>query len=62
MNPRRRKLRLTAAGLAVVALIAAGCSSSSPSSTGASSGGKVTGGTATVALPAGITYSWIFPF
>ena len=62
MNLWRPKLRLAAAGLAVVALIAAGCSSSGPGSTGASSGAKVTGGTATIALPAGITYSWIFPF
>ena len=64
MNIWRRKLGLAAAGVAAVALVAAGCSSSGPSSTGgsASSGAKVAGGTAMVALPAGITYSWIFPF
>jgi peptide/nickel transport system substrate-binding protein len=64
MNFGRRKLRLAAvATVAAVALIAAGCSSSgSSSSTGGSAGTKVAGGTATVTLPAGVTYNWIFPF
>jgi peptide/nickel transport system substrate-binding protein len=59
----RRKLRLAAiAGVGAVALIAAGCgSNSSPPGTG-SSGAAVKGGTASIALPAGVTYSWIFPF
>jgi peptide/nickel transport system substrate-binding protein len=59
----RRKLRLAAiAGVGAVALIAAGCGSSGSSSSSGSSGAAVKGGTATVALPAGVTYSWIFPF
>jgi peptide/nickel transport system substrate-binding protein len=57
-----RKLRLAAvAGVAAVALAAASCSSTSspgPAATGAT----VKGGTATIALPAGVTYSNIFPF
>jgi peptide/nickel transport system substrate-binding protein len=64
MHLGRRKLRLgAAAAVAVVALVAAACSSSgsSSSSTGAA-GTKVIGGTASVALPAGVTYNWIFPF
>jgi peptide/nickel transport system substrate-binding protein len=64
MNPWRRKLRLGAVAVAAVAaLAAAGCStSSSPPSTSAAPGTPVKGGTATVALPAGVTLSWIFPF
>jgi len=65
MNVWRRKLRLAAvAAASVVALIAAGCSSSGGSggSGSASSGVPVKGGTATVALPAGVTNDWIFPF
>ncbi|HTZ30681.1 MAG TPA: peptide ABC transporter substrate-binding protein, partial [Streptosporangiaceae bacterium] len=46
--------------MAAAALIAAGCSSNGSSSS--SSGGPVKGGTATVALPADVTYNWIFPF
>jgi peptide/nickel transport system substrate-binding protein len=43
-------------------MVAAACSSS-PAPPGGTSGGKpVKGGTASVALPAGITYNWIFPF
>jgi peptide/nickel transport system substrate-binding protein len=64
MNLGRRKLRLGAvAAVAAAALIAAACSSggSNSSSTG-TSGTKVKGGTATIALPAGITYNWMFPF
>jgi peptide/nickel transport system substrate-binding protein len=57
----RRKLRVAAAGVAAVALTAAGCSSSGTSSTG-TSGAKIQGGTALIALPSGITQSWIWPF
>ena len=66
MNLWRRKLRLGAvAAVGVVSLIAAACSSSGSGSGGsnsASSGTPVKGGTATVALPAGVTNNWIFPF
>jgi peptide/nickel transport system substrate-binding protein len=65
MNLWRRKLRLTAvAAVGVVSLVAAACSSSGGSSGGgsATSGTPVNGGTATVALPAGVTNNWIFPF
>ena len=66
MNLWRRKLRFAAvAVLAAVAMVAAACSSSSSSSPARSSssgGTPVTGGTATIALPAGVTYNWIFPF
>jgi peptide/nickel transport system substrate-binding protein len=64
MKVWRRKLRLAAiAGVSAVALIAAGCGSSGGGSSSSSSGGAaVKGGTASVALPAGVTYSWIFPF
>ena len=65
MNLWRRKLRLAAvAAVGAVALIAAGCSSSGSSSGGSSSssGVPVKGGTATVAMPAGVTYDWLFPF
>jgi peptide/nickel transport system substrate-binding protein len=63
MNLWGRKLRLAAiAGVGVVALIAAGCSSSSSPSSSSSSGAAGKGGTATVALPAGVTNNWIFPF
>jgi peptide/nickel transport system substrate-binding protein len=65
MTMWRRKLRLAAvAAASVAALIAAGCSSSGGSGGGgsASSGVPVKGGTATVALPAGVTNDWIFPF
>jgi peptide/nickel transport system substrate-binding protein len=64
MHLGRRKLRLAAvAVVAAVAMVAAACSSSgSNSSSTSTSGQAVTGGTARVALPAGITYSWIFPF
>src|SRR5215469_9625985 len=64
MHLGRRKLRLAAvAAVAAVAMVAAACSSSS-STTGSTpaAGSKVQGGTALIALPAGITQSWIFPF
>jgi peptide/nickel transport system substrate-binding protein len=65
MNVWRRKLRLAAvAGVAVAGLVAAGCGSSGGSNSGSGGGGgsKVKGGTVTVALPAGVTYNYIFPF
>jgi peptide/nickel transport system substrate-binding protein len=63
MNLLRRRLRLAAvAGVVAVGLIAAGCSSSGSSSSSSSGGAPVKGGTATVALPAGVTYNYIFPF
>jgi peptide/nickel transport system substrate-binding protein len=49
------------AAVSVIALIAGGCSSSGGGNS-ASSGVPVNGGTANVTLPAGVTYSWIFPF
>ena len=57
MNLLRPKLRLAAiAGVSVVALVAAGCGASGgTSSSGGSTGARVKGGTALVALPAGIT-------
>jgi peptide/nickel transport system substrate-binding protein len=60
-----RKLRLVAAaGIAAFGLVAAACSSTSapPGSAGGTSGKPSSGGTATIALPAGVTYSNIFPF
>ena len=64
MNLGRRKLRLAAVGaVAAIAMVAAGCSSGGGGSSSSSSGGTpVSGGTATVALPAGVTYNYIFPF
>ena len=66
MFPRRRRLRLAGiAAAAAVALLAAGCGASSggsSSSSSSSSGAPVTGGTAKVALKAGVTLNWIFPF
>jgi peptide/nickel transport system substrate-binding protein len=64
MKFRRRKLRLAAVAVtAAVALAAAACSSSGSSSPSSSSSGTpISGGTASVALPPGVTYNWIFPF
>jgi peptide/nickel transport system substrate-binding protein len=57
----RRTQRLAGvAVVAVAAMVAVGCSSSTPPPSGA--GKVVKGGTALVALPAGVTYNWIFPF
>jgi peptide/nickel transport system substrate-binding protein len=57
----RRKVRLAAAAaMPLAALIAAGCGSSGSSSHPPAA--AVKGGTATVALPAGVTYNYIFPF
>jgi peptide/nickel transport system substrate-binding protein len=62
MFQRRRKIGVAGvAALAATALLAAGCGASNNSSS--SSGGSPTkGGTASVALPANLTYNWIFPF
>ena len=59
-----RKLRLAAvAAVAAAGLAAASCSSTAnPGSPGAGTGAVAKGGTATIALPAGVTYSNIFPF
>src|SRR5215831_6046334 len=64
MNLGRRKLRFAAvAVLAAVAMVAAACSSNTASPSGSStSGAAVAGGTASISLPAGVTYSWIYPF
>jgi peptide/nickel transport system substrate-binding protein len=58
-----------AAGLLALGIAACSSSSSSPSSTSTSASSSpsstapaVAGGTATVALPAGVTYNYIFPF
>ena len=62
MNLGRHKGRIAGVAVVVVAvLLAVGCSSSS-STTPSSGGTPVKGGTATVALPSGVTYNWIFPF
>jgi peptide/nickel transport system substrate-binding protein len=62
MNLGRHKGRMAGVAVVVAAvLLAVGCSSSS-STTPSSGGTPVKGGTATVALPAGVTYNWIFPF
>ena len=58
-----RKLRLaTVAGVAALALVAAACGSGGSGGSSSSSGSAVAGGTATIALPAGVTYNYIFPF
>jgi peptide/nickel transport system substrate-binding protein len=51
---------VAAAGAAV--LLAAGCSSASAPASGTSGGTPVSGGTATIAMQAGVTDNWIFPF
>jgi peptide/nickel transport system substrate-binding protein len=62
MNLGRHKGRIAGVAVVVAAvLLAVGCSSSS-STTPSSGGTPVKGGTATVALPSGVTYNWIFPF
>ena len=68
MNLGRRRLRLAVVGAAAaIAMTAAGCGSggggsSSPSASSGSGGTPVAGGTAKVALPPGVTLSWLFPF
>jgi peptide/nickel transport system substrate-binding protein len=46
------------AAAAALAIAVAGCGGSG----GSASGTPIKGGTATVAMPAGVTYNWIFPF
>jgi len=59
----RRMQRLAGvAVVAAVATVAAGCSSSSSTPPSSGGGKAVKGGVASVALPAGVTYNWIFPF
>ncbi len=61
----RRRRRMGVAGVmaaAAAAALVAGCASSATPPSSSSSGTPITGGTATVALPAGVTNSWIFPF
>jgi peptide/nickel transport system substrate-binding protein len=69
-NRRRTRIsRVVVAGAAALLAVGiAACSSSSSPASGGSSpssaatGAKVAGGTATVALPAGVTPNWIFPY
>jgi peptide/nickel transport system substrate-binding protein len=56
---RRRGIAAVAAGAAVCALVAAGCSTSSSAPTGTK---PVTGGTAVMAEPASATPNYIFPY
>ena len=59
----RQKRHLAWLAAAVVAALTAAACSSSGAPPGSGSGGKpVKGGTATIALPANVTYNWIFPF
>src|SRR6185437_12659957 len=63
MKLGRQRLRLAGvAAVAALALAAAGCGSSGGSNSNSGGGTAVKGGTATVALPPGVTLSWIFPF
>ncbi|HEY2549131.1 MAG TPA: ABC transporter substrate-binding protein [Streptosporangiaceae bacterium] len=62
MFRRGTRFRLAGVAAGLVALVAAGCSSAGSNASGGSAGAPVKGGTATVALPAGVTPSWIFPF
>jgi peptide/nickel transport system substrate-binding protein len=63
MHLGRPKRLAVVAALAAIAMAAAGCSSSSSSGPKANTGGTpIQGGTATVALPAGVTLNYIFPF
>ena len=68
-NRRRSRLtRFAVAGAAAVLAVgiaacsSSGSSSSSPSASSSPSGTKVAGGTARVALPAGVTPNYIFPY
>jgi peptide/nickel transport system substrate-binding protein len=61
----RRRRRMGVAGVmaaAAVTALVAGCASSTSPSSSSSGGTPIQGGTATVALPAGVTNNWIFPF
>ena len=59
------RFRIGIAGIAISAVLALGasaCSSSSAPPGGGGGGKLIKGGTASIALTAGITYNWIFPF
>ncbi|MGB6457798.1 MAG: ABC transporter substrate-binding protein [Streptosporangiaceae bacterium] len=61
----RRRKKVGLAGVAAVgaaALLAAGCSSAGAPASSSSGGTPVSGGTATIAMQAGVTDNWIFPF
>jgi peptide/nickel transport system substrate-binding protein len=63
MNLGRHRLRLAGvAAIAALALAAAGCGSSGGGGKTSTGGTAIKGGTASVALPPGVTLSWIFPF
>jgi peptide/nickel transport system substrate-binding protein len=64
MHLARYKWRLGGvAAAAALAVAVAGCGGSSGGSSGSSgSGSVVKGGTVNYAMPAGVTYNWIFPF
>ena len=63
MNLGRHRLRLAGvAAIAALALAAAGCGSSGGGGNTSTGGKAIKGGTASVALPPGVTLSWIFPF
>jgi peptide/nickel transport system substrate-binding protein len=64
MRLARYKWRLGGVAVAAaVAMTAAGCGGSGGSSSSSGSGGTpIKGGTVTVALPAGVTMNWIWPF
>jgi peptide/nickel transport system substrate-binding protein len=63
MNLGRHRLRLAGvAAVAALALAAAGCGSSGGGGSTNTGGKAIKGGTASVALPPGVTLSWIFPF
>jgi peptide/nickel transport system substrate-binding protein len=63
MNLGRHRLRLAGvAAIAALALAAAGCGSSGGGGKTSTGGKAIKGGTASVALPPGVTLSWIFPF
>jgi peptide/nickel transport system substrate-binding protein len=63
MNLGRHRLRLAGvAAIAALALAAAGCGSSGGGGNTNTGGKAIKGGTASVALPPGVTLSWIFPF
>jgi len=59
---KRQRRHLALAAVAVVAAMVAAACSSNNAPPGSSGGKPVKGGTASVALPAGVTYNWIFPF
>jgi peptide/nickel transport system substrate-binding protein len=63
MFRRRKKVGLAGVAAAgAAALLAAGCSSAGAPASSSSGGTPVSGGTATIAMQAGVTDNWIFPF